>query len=171
MAEPQVSVVVITHNRRAERLVPLSENQGAVARRRAFEAVGGFEPRFFFDGEEELLAADLASAGWHMAYVPELVVHHHASTVRDAHGRRRRGIRNTLWFTWLRRPLPSPLRRSAGLLRRLPVDQVCAAGLKDALVGLPWVLRHRRVVPPEVEAGLRALDRPQLDSGARRYVS
>ncbi|MGK5451426.1 glycosyltransferase family 2 protein, partial [Streptomyces radiopugnans] len=39
-----------------------------------------------------------------------------------------------------------------------------------ALAGLPWVLRERRVVPPEVEARLRLLEEEQRRSAARRYV-
>lgn len=143
----------------------------SVVRRRAFLQAGGFEPHLFLGGEEELLAADLASAGWAMAYVAECRVHHHPSVARDPHLRRCQGIRNTLWTTWLRRPLPSALRRSARLVRSLPRDAVSGRALVQAAAGLPWVMRHRRVVPPSVEAGLRLLDEPQLTSTARRYVS
>jgi UDP-glucose 4-epimerase len=48
------------------------------------------------------------------------------------------------------------------------VDSVVAVG--EALAGLAWVLRERRVVPPEVERGLRLLEEPQRHSRARRYV-
>ena len=89
----------------------------SVLRREAYLACGGFHPRLWLGGEEELLAADLAAAGWELCHVPELVVHHQASAARDPHLRRRRGIRNTLWFTWLRRPLPAALRRTAVLAR------------------------------------------------------
>ncbi len=142
----------------------------SVVRRSAFLEVGWFEPKFFFGGEEELLAADLASAGWALAYMPELLVHHRASPARDPSAYRRRGIRNTLWFTWLRRPLPSAARRTLAQLRRLPLDRVAVGGVLDALAGLPWVVRNRRTVPPNVEYGLRLLDRPQLESTARQYV-
>ena len=80
----------------------------SVVRRDAFRAVGGFHPRLWLGGEEELLAADLAAAGWELCYLEELTVHHQASTVRDERRRLRDGVRNTLWFTWLRRPLPPP---------------------------------------------------------------
>lgn len=143
----------------------------SVVRRRAFLEAGGFEPRLLIGGEEELLAADLASAGWHMSYVPELRVRHYASQARDPHGRRALGIRNALWFTWLRRPAPSALRRTAMMLRRVPRDRVTARALAAALRGLPWVLRERRVVPDHVERRLALLDRPQMSSRARRYVS
>jgi hypothetical protein len=59
-------------------------------------------------GEEELLAADLAAGGWYLCYLDAATVHHHhhqPSPARDRGLRRRHGIRNTLWFTWLRRPL------------------------------------------------------------------
>ncbi|MFN2608398.1 MAG: glycosyltransferase family 2 protein [Acidimicrobiales bacterium] len=149
----------------------LSFLAGASAVRRApFVELGGFEPHLFFGGEEELLAVDLAAAGWHLAYVPELVVHHQASPRRSPDAYRTRGIRNTLWCTWLRRPLPSAARRTLGVLRRLPADRVAVGGVARAVAGLPWVVRHRRVVPPDVERGLRLLDGPQLSSEARQYV-
>src|SRR4051794_38409712 len=67
-----------------------------VMRRDAFEQVGGYRPELMVGGEEELLGWDLAGAGWEMSYVPELIVHHHPSPVRNAHERRARGIKNTL---------------------------------------------------------------------------
>ena len=80
----------------------------SVIRRSAFLEVGGFESRFFIGGEEELLALDLATRGWSLRYVPELVVHHHPSPNRDAVSRRWHLLRNALWSAWLRRPLHAP---------------------------------------------------------------
>jgi hypothetical protein len=80
------------------------------------------------------------------------------------------GIRNTLWTAWLRRPLPSALRRTGTLLRSVPKDRASAVAIGEALAGLSWVLRERRVVPTEVERGLRLLEEPQRRSPARRYV-
>ncbi len=143
----------------------------SVVRRSAFLAAGGFSERLWLGGEEELLASDLVRSGWDLAYVPEIVAHHHASRLRDAHLRRRHGIRNTLWFTWLRRPLGSAVRRTGGLLRRLPLDRVSAYGVLEAVGGVVWVLRERNVVPPHIEEGYRLLEESQLNSNARRYVS
>src|SRR5690349_1591091 len=42
----------------------------SMVRRSAFEAAGGFSDRLWLGGEEELLASDLARAGWAMIYVP-----------------------------------------------------------------------------------------------------
>lgn len=143
----------------------------SILRRAAWEEVGGFDSRLWLGGEEELLACDLAVRGWQLAYVPDVVAHHRASPLRDAHLRRRHGIRNTLWFTWLRRPASSALRRTARLLVRLPRDRISLLGVADAVRGAPWVARERRVVPPQVEAGYRLLDDRQLTGRARRYIS
>lgn len=143
----------------------------SVLRRDTFLQAGGFEPRFLIGGEEELLATYLLEAGYHLTYVDDVVVHHHASRSRDVHLRRRQGIRNTLWFTWLRRPLPAAVRRTARLLASLPRDRVSAAAVVEAVRGLPWVWRRRAPVRPSVEAQLRLLEVPQLRSRARRYVS
>ncbi|CAN5298101.1 glycosyltransferase [soil metagenome] len=142
----------------------------AVVRRGAYLQVGGFEPRLLIGGEEELFATDLASAGWELVYVDTVTAHHDAAP-RDSHARRRIGIRNTLWTTWLRRPWPAALRRTALILGQLPRDRVSLAGLADAVRGLPWVLGARRVVPAHVERRLRTMDDVQFRSGARRYVS
>jgi N-acetylglucosaminyl-diphospho-decaprenol L-rhamnosyltransferase len=143
----------------------------SIVRRSAFLAAGGFSARLWLGGEEELLASDIARAGWHMSYVPEIVAHHQASSLRDAHLRRRHGIRNTLWFTWLRRPLGSAVGHTVRLLRTVPRDRVTVAGVVEALRGLPWVLRERDPVPPRLEHGYQVLEHMQLHGGARRYVS
>lgn len=136
----------------------------------AFRAVGGFSPRLWLGGEEELLALDLAAAGWWMCWAAEVVVHHYPSAARDPRRRRQLGIRNTLWTAWLRRPLAGALRRTIALLRSIPRDRASASAVAEALRGVPWVLRERRVIPPAVERGLRLLEHPQRHSPARRYV-
>ncbi|OSC52974.1 glycosyl transferase [Streptomyces sp. 4F] len=141
-----------------------------VLRADAFRAAGGFHPRLWLGGEEELLAADLAADGWWLTYADDLTIHHHPSTVRDSTLRRAHGIRNTLWFTWLRRPAGPALRRTLHLARTVPRDTASLRAFAEATAALPWVLRERRVLPPEVEARLRSLEPAQRDSKARSYT-
>ncbi|WP_461079587.1 glycosyltransferase family 2 protein [Streptomyces deserti] len=141
-----------------------------VLRTAAFRTAGGFHPRLWLGGEEELLAADLAADGWWLTYADHLTVHHHPSTARDATLRRTHGIRNTLWFTWLRRPAGPALRRTVNLARTVPRDAASLRAFAEAAAALPWVLRERRVVPPEVESRLRLLEPAQRSSRARRYT-
>jgi len=143
----------------------------SVLRREAFTEVGGFSARLWLGGEEELMAGDLAARGWELCYLEHLTIHHQASTARDPHRRRADGIRNTLWTTWLRRPLRPALRRTVHLLRTVPRDRVTGQGLVRAVRGLPWVLRERQVLPPHAEARFAALEDAQRRSTARRYVS
>jgi GT2 family glycosyltransferase len=130
----------------------------SMVRRQPFIDVGGFEPRFFLGGEEQLLAIDLAAAGFVLAYIEDVVVHHEPSAQRDSAGRRRSLLRNALWCAWLRRPVTSALRVTATLVLAHRRDPVLRPALRQALGGLPWVLRHRRRVPKEVERELRLLD-------------
>jgi GT2 family glycosyltransferase len=130
---------------------------GAVVRRDAFLEVGGFDARLGVGGEEELLALDLAARGWGLAYVDEVVAHHHPSPSRDPADRRRLLVRNALWSAWLRRPLGGAARQTAHLAA-LAVHQPGAwPGVLLAMGGLPWVLRERRPVSRELEAALRTL--------------
>lgn len=143
----------------------------AIIRRSAYLDVGGFNRRIFLCGEEEWLAADLAAHGWQLCYVPELIVHHHPSTSRNRHNRRAEGIRNTLWFTWLRRPPHRAMSRTLRLLTSLPRDWTSLHGLMAALLGLPRMLTDYRMLPADVEQDFCLLDAPQLTSKARRYIS
>ncbi|TYK53186.1 glycosyltransferase family 2 protein [Actinomadura decatromicini] len=120
-----------------------------VVRRDAFLDAGGFSDVLHFGGEEELLALDLAAAGWGLAYAAELVVHHHpATTGRDPVARRRRQVRNRLLTAWLRRPLPAVARAAAAALG----SRDGRAGLAAAVRVLPALALARRPVPPAVEA-------------------
>jgi N-acetylglucosaminyl-diphospho-decaprenol L-rhamnosyltransferase len=120
---------------------------GAVARRDAVLAAGGFHPRFGFGGEEEVLALDLAAAGWDLVYADDVVAHHEPERGPRPH-RHSRERRNRLWSAWLRRPLPRALMLTLAHARAVPA----------AARGLPWVLRERRPLPPDVERRVRLLE-------------
>jgi GT2 family glycosyltransferase len=130
---------------------------GAVVRRTAFLNAGGFDVRLGVGGEEELLSVDLATRGWGLAYVDEVVAHHHPSPSRDPSGRRRVQVRNALWSSWLRRPLGGAAPLTAHLAALALQQPGARSGILLALLGLPWVLRERRPVEPELEAALRTL--------------
>jgi GT2 family glycosyltransferase len=132
---------------------------GAVVRRDALLAAGGFHTRYGTGGEEALLAMDLAAAGWQLAYVDDVIAHHHpVAGIRP--GRSRRVARNDLWTSWLRRP---PTVAARMTLRALCNRDVAA--LVDAARGLPWVLRERRHLPRAVERELRQVARAAADAG------
>jgi len=68
-------------------------------------------------------------------------------------------VRNDLWTAWLRRPARSAARESLRLLRGAD-RRAAVAGVGTALLGAPWIVRERRVVPPHVEEWLTTLERP-----------
>jgi GT2 family glycosyltransferase len=130
-----------------------------VVRRAAFLAVGGFQERLAVGGEEELVGWDLIAAGWQLSYVPEVVAHHHPPPAPARRATRRETqVRNALWTSWLRRPSDVVAADTARALRSLANDRVVARGFARALLGLPWIMRKRRVNPPHLEAMLRRLD-------------
>jgi GT2 family glycosyltransferase len=123
-----------------------------VFRRAAFLESGGYEPRFAIGGEEALLALDLVARGHVLVYTKTLTVHHHPSARRNRALRQRHMVRNALWVAWLRRPLWSALARTLDILTGGQHLSASLLGLFDAARGLPWVVRRRRVIPPQVEA-------------------
>jgi GT2 family glycosyltransferase len=127
----------------------------AVVRTEAFHAVGGFDAVIRFPGEEERLALDLAAAGWGLAYVDQVTVHHHPSVRRDRPGRRQAGI-------WRSRLLTGLMRHPAGdvgglLVRAALSGRPGLEGVVRALPQVPAALRRRRPMPPQVRADLRRL--------------
>jgi GT2 family glycosyltransferase len=130
---------------------------GALVRTEAFEAVGGFDSVVRFPGEEERLALDLATAGWAIAYVREVTVHHHPSVRRHAPGRRQAAI-------WRSRVLTAVMRHHVPELAAVLKDAVRAGrpgleGLLRAVPDLPGALRSRRPIPPRLRADLDLLGR------------
>ena len=55
---------------------------------------------------------------------------------------------------------PAVLRRPPRVVARVAVDawRSSGAGVADAARLLPWALRHRRPLPPDVEAALSVLE-------------
>ncbi|MFZ5870703.1 MAG: glycosyltransferase family 2 protein [Actinomycetota bacterium] len=130
----------------------------AMVRRDAFLAVGGFDDVVRFPGEEERVALDLAAAGWDLAYVDDVVVHHHPSPAReDAAARAARVSRSRLLTAVLRRPWPVVAREVRAAVAAGPVGR---AGLRTALPDVPAALRARRRLPDDVEHQLALLAAP-----------
>jgi GT2 family glycosyltransferase len=129
----------------------------AVVRRSAFLAAGGFSPLLFIGGEEQLLALDLAAAGWEARYVDDVIARHWPSGTRDAVARRRLLARNEVLIAWLRRPAGVALAATAGLALRLGRDPAAAGALAGLVSALPRALPRRRVLPARLEAEVRLL--------------
>ena len=129
----------------------------AVLRRSAFLEVGGFHERLGVGNEEQLLALDLAQAGWSLAYVPEVVARHDPHGARDAQGRRD-VARNALWIGWLRRPFSGALRSTMRVARQALRDPSARAGLFAGVRGLGWGLRERRPTSQALERALRKVE-------------
>jgi GT2 family glycosyltransferase len=129
----------------------------AVFRREAFLAAGGFSRLLFHGGEEQLLAYDLAAAGWPACYVPEIVARHHPSPVRDDAVRACQLSRNRVLVAWMRRPVRHAAAETARLAALARRDPVAARALAGALARLPVALLQRRALPADLEAAVRLL--------------
>lgn len=135
---------------------------GAVVRRDAFLQAGGFDDVVFFFGEEERLALDLAAAGWGLAYVEQVVAHHHPQPQpAAAAGRNALASRNRVLTAVLRRPWPEVARITRVELAN---SRSSRRGVLAALPRLPRALRQRRRLPAEIEAARRRLDRVNFES-------
>ena len=141
----------------------------ALYRRADLEAVGGFDESYFCYFEDVDLAFRLRLRGLRCAYVPEAVVDHVSSGIS---GRRSdfstyHGHRNLVWTYF--KDMPAPLfwlYLPLHLLANLVSIAVCARrgqlrvilrAKRDALAGLPRVLRARRAVQVQRRADWRTL--------------
>jgi GT2 family glycosyltransferase len=128
---------------------------GALVRTEAFEAVGGFDPVVRFPGEEERLALDLAAAGWGLAYVDSVTVHHHPSTRRHDPVRRQAAIWRSKVLTAVMR---APVSDLAGVLvGAVRTGRPGLEGMARAVPDLPAALVRRRPIPADVRSDLRLL--------------
>ena len=121
-----------------------------VFRAAMFRALGGYEPRLFIGGEEELVALDVLDAGHAIVYCDAMTVLHRPSAQRDGGLRRRLLARNAALVAWLR----LPWREVAGATLN-----ACAAAAREGhpcadfgtlARGIGWALRRRRVVGARV---------------------
>jgi hypothetical protein len=138
----------------------------AHAPRQCVHRAGGFSPRLWLGGEEELLSIDLAAAGWWICWSADVIVHRAASVSQDRLERRILGLRNTLWTAWLRRPLAGALRHTAAVLASAPRDYATAIAVVRALAGLGWVARSAGSSPTAWRAGCGCW--PPPSAGHRR---
>jgi len=138
-----------------------------IVRRSAYLEVGGYDAAFFMGGEEETLAYPLLRNGWHLRYLPELVMRHHPSVANAPH-LRAHGMRNTLWNAWLHRRLPSALRWTIFTLADTPKNVDWIRGIGMAVAGSAWILRRRKPVNRRLDHQLTILDRRRI--AARRPV-
>jgi cellulose synthase/poly-beta-1,6-N-acetylglucosamine synthase-like glycosyltransferase len=130
----------------------------SIARREALLEVGGFARFLVVGAEERLLAYDLRARGWDLAYVDDIVAHHHPSRVRDPAGRRAVVVRNDLLIDMLRRPWPVILRSVRRLGTQARRERVARTALVQAARMMPKVLTERRRLTADVEAEARTLD-------------
>ena len=130
-----------------------------VFRTATFRAVGGYEPRLFIGGEEELVALDVLDSGGAIVYCDQMTVLHRPSAQRDAGLRRRLLARNAALVAWLRLPWRDAARATLN---------ACAAAARGAhpladfgalLRGIGWAMRRRRVVGARVLEMRRAVQR------------
>lgn len=135
---------------------------GAVVRRSAFLSVGGFQ-QARFGGEEELLAIDLAEAGWRLSHVPSVVVHHHPSRRRDPSARAAAVVENDLRTALIRLPWHEVAARLPPHLRSATREPAARRALGRVVRETPGLLQQRRPVSKRTArqvARLRRTDSP-----------
>ncbi|MFC4909484.1 glycosyltransferase family 2 protein [Actinomadura gamaensis] len=131
---------------------------GAVVRRDAFLAVGGFDDLLFFGGEETLLALDLAAGDRGLAYLDTVHAWH------DPHGAGHQSPerwalqqRNDVLVTWMRLSPGRTAARTWRLARAAVTDPAARGALTALLRRLPAALARRRRVPRALEKQIAVL--------------
>ena len=102
-------------------------------RRSAFEMVGGFDASFFYSMEEQDLAWRFYSAGWTVAYLPELQVFHPRTEVGRHESAMQRTWRNRVVAAVKSLPIPFVV---LYLLAHGVRTMRLGLSIKDAIAGL-----------------------------------
>ena len=98
-----------------------------VLRTDAFRAAGGFSPGCGSAARRSCWPPTWRRGGWWLVLRRAPDGPPPGPPAAGPHPRRRHGIRNTLWFTWLRRPRRPALRRTLDLARTVPRDAASGA--------------------------------------------
>src|SRR5690606_3303679 len=100
----------------------------------------------------------------------QVVTRHFPSVIRDTFSRQRLLLRNAIWVAWLRRPIFSACRISLRQLGRARLDGALFKVLAASLVGMPRVLRRRRVMSPATEHLCRFMGRAETLSALTLFA-
>ncbi len=124
-----------------------------VFRRDVFDALGGYEERFFLYYEDVDLAFRAVLAGWHALLVPSARVVHRLGATTRSHARARFYVaRNSAWCAVRCLPRTGPRSLARRWLLELRTNRprrlapVEVAGRVAGLAGLPRALRERRAI-------------------------
>ena len=124
-----------------------------VFRRDVFDALGGYEERFFLYYEDVDLAFRAVLAGWHALLVPSARVVHQLGATTKSHARARFYVaRNSAWCAVRCLPRTGPRSLARRWLLELRTNRprrlvpVEVAGRLAGLAGLPRALRERRAI-------------------------
>ena len=122
-------------------------------RRDVFDALGGYEERFFLYYEDVDLAFRAVLAGWHALLVPSARVVHRLGATTRSHARARFYVaRNSAWCAVRCLPQTGPRSLARRWLLELRTNRprrlvaVEVAGRLAGLAGLPRALRERRAI-------------------------
>lgn len=136
-----------------------------VFRRDVFDALGGYEERFFLYYEDVDLAFRAVLAGWHALLVPSARVVHRLGATTRSHARARFYVaRNSAWCAVRCLPRTGPRSLARRWLLELRCNRprrlapVAAAGRLAALAGLPRALRQRRAIQAERTVSLEQVE-------------
>ncbi len=133
---------------------------GCIIRVNAFLQAGGFNPILHFRGGEKLLAMDMASSGWPVCYINNIIAHHFPSRVRpDKRSALIRELRNGFLTTWLRRPAKICFRETLSLLKKGVHNQAYRQALLETFYKIPSIIYHRRLNSQKVENNLILLEK------------
>jgi GT2 family glycosyltransferase len=132
---------------------------GHALRREVFAAVGGYDDRLFFCGEELDLSYRMLNAGYRIAYVPEVRIRHKVSPehrVMWGKGRYYYTVRNSLYSAYkFGTPLPRlAVGAAAFVLRgwRNGISLAALRGVGDA-VGMCRAWRREMLAPAVADLG------------------
>ena len=136
-----------------------------VFRRDVFDALGGYEERFFLYYEDVDLAFRAVLAGWHALLVPSAHVVHRLGATTRSHARARFYVaRNSAWCAVRCLPRTGPRSLARRWLLELRTNRprrlapVELAGRIAALAGLPRALRERRAIQAARRAPLQDVE-------------
>ncbi|UCV24548.1 glycosyltransferase family 2 protein [Ferribacterium limneticum] len=147
---------------------------GHALRRSVFEAVGAYDDRLFFCGEEVDLCYRMLNTGYRIAYVPEVAIRHKSSPeerVVWGRGRYYYTVRNNLYSAYkFGTPLPRLLLGASAFVVRGVRNRVLPSALRGLVDALGMCRAYRQGLNLEKRNGGFGNPVYALNRETRRYI-
>ncbi|UYZ40898.1 MAG: glycosyltransferase family 2 protein [Candidatus Methanospirare jalkutatii] len=146
----------------------------AAIRKKIINKIGGYPKEFFIYANEQDLAIRVLDLGYKIVYYPKIVAYHKIPPNHTSRETKRKffyTLRNDIWFYWKYFPINYALKKTVlrigyGVRQAIRYRYIVTMiySLLDCIIGLPRILRSRKVVKDKTLKYLLRIEKGEGES-------